>query len=120
MRIALGGVRLVEYTEHLLQPVVDTATEQGYLDDDTVVREALYKGVVLLAYNLIAIVVIGIVIDVDDRCLYVVHPMAEQIDGYHRQGVLVGTILHYVFFAAILGTKVLAEPQGLGFQPRLL
>ena len=96
------------------------AVKQGNLHDDAVVGKALHEGTVFTALDQIAVIVVGVVVDINHRSGDVPHTMPQQINGHHRQRMLVLAVLHDVLLARILGAKILAEPQSLSFQPCLL
>ena len=111
-------LRLVENAQQPLQPVMDVSMQQGNLNDDTAVRQALHKGVRHAFGHGLVIVVHGMVVDVEDRLLDVAHTMAKQIDGDHRHGVL--AVIGHVTRVLILQSEILAEAQRLCLHPRLL
>ena len=83
-------------------------------------RQALHKRIVVATCQQVAIIVVRMMVDVDHRRRDVANPVAEQIDGHHREGMLVSALLHDVLLPRILGTQILAEAQGLRLQPGLL
>ena len=107
---------LVENAQHLVQPVVDLSMETRNLNDNARMCQAFHKGVRQALHHFVAIIVACLVVYVEHRFLNVPDLVAQQIDGHHRQGI---APLH-IFRIGILNTKILSEPQCLGFEPRLL
>ena len=114
-------VGLVENTQHLYKTVVYTAMQKRYLDNDAVVHKTLHKRVGYTLGHLHTVIIVRLVLYIENRLFYVPHPMAEQINGYHRYAIAIGIrILQDIVRIGILRTKVLAETKSLRLKPRLL
>ena len=68
----------------------------------------------------VSVIVEYVMIDIHYRFLDVAHLVAEQIYGNHRVGKAFLIGFAYVVLVAVLRTKILAETQRLGVEPRLL
>ena len=90
--IAFFLLRLVEDTQHTVQPVVDAAMEAGNLHNDAVVGQALHKRIGHALRHLMAFVVVGLVLHIEDRLRDIAHQMAQEIDpgGAQDDGPSVG------------------------------
>ena len=121
-------VALVKYAQHLVQAAFgmlphiagrcEPPAKKGYLHDDAVVGQAVHKRVGQALGNQMAVVVVGLVPDVQHWLVYVANPVAQQIDGNHGKGVLPAG--QHVVRIVILYAEVLAETKGLGLKPSLL
>ena len=67
-----------------------------------------------------AVVVIRLMSDVEHGLLNVPYFVAQQIYGYHGNGVLVGTVADNIVGVLIVHAQILAEAECLCRQPRLL
>ncbi len=120
MVATIRHLRLVEDTENFIQMVVDLTAEQRYLHDDAVMHQTLYEGVGDSFLHLIAIIVVGFVVDVDNRHLNIPHPMSEEINGHHGYGKAIVAVMANIAFITVLCAQVLPEAQRLRLQPCLL
>ena len=121
LSVAAVLVGLVEDAQHLYEAVVYPAMQERYLHDYAVVHQALHEWVRHPLCHLHAIVVVGLVPDVQHRLLDVSHPMPEQVYGYHRDAVAVGIgVLQDVVGVGVLRAEVLAEAERLRLEPCLL
>ena len=120
--IAFFLLRLVEDTQHTVQPVVDAAMKAGNLHNDAVVGQALHKRIGHALRHLMAFVVVGLVLHIEDRLRDIAHQMAQEIDRHHRNGIARGSkvLLEHIFLVAVLRTKILTEAERLRGKPRLL
>ena len=118
--VGFAGIRLVKHAENFVQTVIDMSVQQGDLHDDAVVREAFYEGVGFIAFQEIAIVVVGVMVHVNHGRIDIAHSVAKQIDSHHRECVLVFAVFDNVLLSAVLRTEVLSEAQRLRFQPGFL
>ena len=119
--IVLLLVGLVKHAEHFFEPVVDLSVQQRDLHDDTVVDETVDKRVGESLRDLVALVVVGLVVDIEHGHVDLPNPMSEDIDGHHRNAVgRAHLLVHHVLRVGILGTEILPEAQGLRLQPCLL
>ena len=96
------------------------SVQQGDLHDDAVVREAFDEGVGFIAFQEIAIVVVGVMVHVNHGRVDIAHSVAKQIDSHHGECVLVFAVFDNVLLSAVLRTEVLSEAQRLRFQPGFL
>ena len=119
--VVLLLVGLVEYAEHPVQPVVDLPVQKRNLDDNAFMDEAVDERVGESIGHLAALVVTGLVVDIEHWHFDVSDPMPENIHRHHRKPVgRAQLFLHHVLWVGILGSEILPEAQGLGLQPSLL
>ena len=102
MRVVGIGLGLIENAEDPLQPVVYLSMEQGNLDYDAVVYKALDERVGYALRNHIAVVVVGVVVDINNGLLNVANPVSEKIDGYHRYGIALVAVPVDIALVAVL------------------
>ena len=93
---------LVEDAEHLVQAVVDLSVQTGNLHDDTVVCQAVDKGIGQPPRNNVVVIVVGVAAHIEHRLLDVAHLMAQEINGNHGDGVAFGRVWHQVFRVGIV------------------
>ena len=118
--VVLADALLVEDAQHLVKAIIDFSVQTWYLHDDAVMVQTIHKRVGNAMSDKMVVVIVCLVPDVDDRGLYLAHGMPQQIDGYHGQGMTVGTGGHDVLRVLVVNAQILAEAQGLGGQPCLL
>ncbi len=85
-------------------------------------NEALHKWIWHASSNLLAIIVVGLVVYIKHRHVYVAHPVSHDINGHHGVSIffLRFLVLVYVVLVAVLRSKILTESKGLCFHPSLL
>ena len=91
-----------------------------YLNDDAVVRQALYEGVVHAIDYQVAVIVVHLVVHIHHGCLNRSHLVAQKVDGNHGQRMHAAPAARHVAFMAVLEAQVLAEAQHLRLHPCLL
>ena len=95
--------------------------EQRYLDDDTVVYQAVDKRVLHAALNYLAIVVERVVSDINHSLVDVANTVAKQVNGNHGHGIALQlAFLHHVLLGVVLSGQIAAEAKRLGVYPSLL
>ena len=104
--VVLIHPRLVEDAQHSVKSVVDLAVKAGYLNDDALMREALYKGIGQPLCHHVAVVTANLLVHINDRLLDVAHLMPEKIDSDHRQSV---AVFLDVFRVGVVHSEVLSE-----------
>ena len=113
-------VRLVEDAQHFLQSVVDLTVKTGNLDDDAVVGQAVDEWMgQALGYEIV-IVVVGMTTYIKHRFLDVADLMAQQVNGYHRNGIALFALRQDVLRVGVVHAQILAETERLGLEPCLL
>ena len=82
--------------------------------------QTFHEGVGHAFLHLVAVVVAGMVVDIEYRLVHLAHAMSEQIDGHHWNGKPPVCVLAHVLLVVVLQGKVAAETERLGGQPCLL
>ena len=119
--IARIPLRLVEYAQHLVEPIVYLAVQERYLHDYAVVDQTVDEGVLHSVFHHPAVVVVCVMRYIDHILVDIPHTMTQQIYGYHRHGISVqSALLHHVLLGIVLCSEITAEAQGLRIEPRLL
>ena len=111
---------LVEYTQHTIQSVARPHTETGYLNNDAIVRQTIYKRIGQSLCHHTTVIVVRLAAHIQHRLLDVAHLMPQQVYRHHGNGVSTTPLRLHVLFIGILRTKILAEAKRLRRQPRLL
>ena len=120
MRVILVSLGLVEDTQNLVQPIVYLPVKQRYLNYYAIVNKTLDEWIGHTLGNHIAIIVVGLMINIDHWLLNIANTVTQEVDGNHRDCIPFFAILADIPLIAILSPKILAEAQSLGFQPCLL
>ena len=119
LRVALH-LGLVEHAEYLLETIVHITVQKRYLNDDTVMGKAFYERLFAAFLHDVAVIVEHVVIDIHYRFFDVSDTVSEEIYSHHRIGKAFLISLTYVVLVAVLRSKILAETQRFGIEPRLL
>ncbi len=82
MLIDRGSVLLVEDTQDAFQMIPCVLFQEGNLDDDTVMRQALDERIGNASLYLMIIIVEITAAYINDRLLEVSYLMSEYVDGY--------------------------------------
>ena len=105
--------RLVKHTQHLVQTVIDLTMQARNLYNNAVVRQTVYKRIRNPFGDSLFIIVVGIMMDIDDRLINVSYFMSKNIDGNHGHGIALLAVGHNIFLALILHAEILAKTQCL-------
>ena len=71
--------------------------------------QTLHERFIFSLGHSVAVIVVNVMIDIDNRLLDVAHLVTEEIDGHHRIGRTFLFVLLHIVLAAVLCAKILAE-----------
>ena len=91
-----------------------------YLHNDAVVSKAVDKRIGQALRHQFVVVVVRLTAHVEHWLFYVAHLVTQQIYRHHGNGVCALMLRQHILHIGILCTEILAEAQGLRFQPCLL